>query len=201
VDGNRNPTVHDVLAGAGLAPMAPQVAARVRSECARLARLLGERRVRALGLTPSDGETAVLAPAIELARALAAVEARPSAVVDAAGSWTCARELAALAAPDGTLLARSWLQDDLAVLTPRSLAPGGAVPRLRSCLVDERATFGHLVVDLTGLDQAGDQLAAFELLDGVVLVARSGRTTTRQIERQLRDVPEERRLGVLLTGL
>jgi hypothetical protein len=200
VEGKSNPAVHEVLAGAGIAPAATPVAPQVRGECARLARLLRARSVRALGLAPCDDRTAVPAVSIELARALAAAGARPAAVMDAAGSWSCAGDLVGRAPPDGPLLATSWLQADLAVLTPRAPLPRAAVPRLRICLGGESATFGHLVVDLTGFEQAGDQLAAFDLLDGVVVVARSGRATARQIERRLRDVPGDRRLGVLLTG-
>jgi hypothetical protein len=74
------------------------------------------------------------------------------------------------------------------------------VERLRSVL-RETASFGELIVDLTGFDHRGEHLAAFELLDAVALVARCGRTTARRIERWLRDLPDGRDLGVLLTGV
>jgi hypothetical protein len=109
--------------------------------------------------------------------------------------------LTASAAADGEPLATSWLLPNLAVLTPRAPRPGEAVERLRSALVRGTATFGELVVDLTGFEQRGEHLAAFELLDAVATVARCGRTTARQIERRLRDLPDGRDLGVLLTGV
>ncbi len=195
------PSVHEELRAAGILLAAEDEASALRVECARLARRMREPLMHAIGLAPAGDDVAVPAIAIELGRALAEGSASPVAVVDAQGTWVCARALVAGAGPDGRLVATSWLLDNLAVLTSRTLDAGAMVGQLRRVVVDEAAIFGHLVVDLTGFDHLGEQLAAFELLDAVVLVARSGRTTRRQIQRWLRDLPHGRGLGVLLTGL
>jgi len=172
----------------------------LRAECMRLARRVRERRARLVGLAPAGDDVAVPAIAIELGRALAATGITAVGVVDAHGSWPCARRLTASAAAGADLLATSWLFPNVAVLTPRAPRPGDALERLHGALVRETASFGELVVDLTGFDHRGEHVAAFELLDAVALVARCGRTTARQIQRRLRDVPDRRDLGVLLTG-
>ena len=173
----------------------------VQVECARLVRRMRERLVHTIALVPAGDDVAVPAISIEIGRAFADKSAGAVGVVDAHASWACARALVEGALPDGTLVVTSWLLENLAVLTPRISQPGAMLRQLHSLVVEQALIFSHLVVDLTGFDHLGEQMAAFDLLDAVVLVARSGRTTTRQIQRWLRDMPEGRSLGVLLTGL
>jgi len=193
------PTPHEELRAAGI-ELAADPDRPALPECARLARRMRERRVRTVGLAPAGDDVAVPAIAIELGRALAATSATTVGVVDAQGSWPCARALVE-ADDEGGSLAASWLLDNLAVLTPRAPHPGAALDRLRDVVEEQAATFDDLVVDLTGFDHLGEHLAAFQLLDAVAVVARCGRTTTRQIEHWLRDLPGGRGLGVLLTGV
>ncbi|HKA89862.1 MAG TPA: hypothetical protein VKE22_19510 [Haliangiales bacterium] len=193
--------VHELLRAAGIELTADDDRPALRVECARLARRMRERMVRTIGLYPADDTVAVPSIAIELGRALADKSPGSVGVVDAHGSWACARALAGAAPADGTLVATSWITDNLAVLTPRIFDAGAMLGQLRAAVVENGVAFSDLVVDLTGLDHLGDQLAAFELLEAVAVVARSGRTTTRQIQRRLRDIPEWSSLGVLLTGL
>ena len=195
------PGVHDELRAAGIQVTAHGDPPALRAECARLARRMRERLVQTIGLVPAGDDVAIPAVAIELGRALADTSASAVGVVDANGSWACARALIRDAPPDGTLFGTSWLFDNLAVLTPRIFVAGAMLGQLHSAVVEHSGVFNHLVVDLTGFDHLGEQLTAFQLLDAAVLVARSGRTTTRQVQRWLRDLPDECSLGVLLTGL
>ena len=195
------PSVQELLHAAGIGLEASSEPPGLRSDCARLAAAVRRRNFRALGLVPAGDDVAVPGPALALGRALADVSPRSVGVVDALGSWPCAQALLAHAAHDGTPEARSWVLDRLAVLTPRTSPAGAALGQLRAGLADRWTTFDHLVVDLTGLDHLGEHVAAYALLDAVALVARSGRTTTSQVRRGLREVPDGRALGVLLTGL
>jgi hypothetical protein len=172
----------------------------LRVECARMARLLAERLVHTVGLAPAADDVAVPPIAIELGRALADKSALIG-VVDAQGSWMDARLRVEGAPSDGTPTATTWLLDNLGVLTPPTTGTDSLLSRLRRIVLETRATFTHLVIDLTGFDHAGEQIAACDLLDAVVLVARSGRTTAHQVRRWLRDLPPDRNLGVLLTGV
>ena len=194
------PGVHDELLAAGI-PVTSDGAPAVRVECARLARRMRERLVQTIGLVPAGDNVAVPAVAIELGRALADSSASAVGVIDAHGSWPCARALIRDAPADGTLFGASWLFDNLAVLTPRIFEAGAMLGQLQTAVMEHSGVFQHLVVDLTGYDHLGEQLAAFALLDAVVVVARSGRSTMRQVQRWVSDLPERRSLGVLLTGL
>lgn len=193
--------VHDKLRAAGIPVTANGDPPAVRVECARMARRMRERLVQTIGLVPAGDNVAVPAVAIELGRALAETSASAVGVVDAHGSWPCARALIENAPADGTLFGTSWLFDNLAVLTPRIFEAGAMLGQLSGAVTEHIGVFNHLVVDLTGFDHLGEQLAAFALLDAAVLVARSGRTTMRQVQRWVRDLPDDRSLGVLLTGL
>ena len=196
------PGIQEALREAGIWLMAGEEWPALGAECAGLARRLRERRARTIGLEPADDDVAVPAVALHLGSALAGGSARAVAIVDTFGGWTASTGTTA-AAQDPSALVTAWLRDDLAVLTPRAAgtgAPGAALRQLRSVIEAESADFDHLIFDLTGFDHLGEQLAAYDLLEAVVLVARSGRTTVRRIQRRLRDVPGARFLGVLLTG-
>ncbi len=191
--------VHERLRKGGIRVAAGEEEPEVRNECVRLARVLRLRACRVVGLVPAGDDVAVPAVALQVGRALADVSGSPVGVIDAHGSWPGARALAA-ERPDASLFASNWLSDNLALLTPRTFDTGGMLPKLTAALRDEASVFGHLVVDLTGFDRLGEHLAAMETMDGLIVVARKGRTRTTQLERWARDIPAERDIGVLLTG-
>jgi hypothetical protein len=194
-------TVHQRLIEVGIRIAAGADQPELRSECARLARLLRLERRRVVGLVPAGDDVAVPAVALQIGQALAEVAGSPVAVIDAHGSWPGVRALGSRRAADASLFATAWLLDDLALLTPRSFDTGILLPNLTAALADEAAIFDHLLVDLTGFDHLGEHLAVMQSLDGVIIVARSGRTRARQLEHWLRDIPSARSLGVLLTGV
>ncbi len=189
----------EALRAAGLLLEEGRDAAPGRMEAARVARLLRERGVPSVGLVPADDEVAVPAIAVLIGDALARVSGRSIGLVDAAGDWPGAGDLHA-ASSDGSPLATSWLRDGLALLGPRAFHPGSALAPLRGGVSLVPGTFEHLVVDLTGFDRLGELATAMALLDGALLVARSGRTTHGQVRRWLGQCPGGRGLGVLLTG-
>lgn len=194
------PDVHEALRPFGLWPAPDEGRPALRAQCTVLAQRLREGRARTIGLLPAGGDECVAGLAIVLGRAMARASLSSVGLVDALGSWPCAQALVAAAASDGRPLATSWLADDLAVLTPRTPDLGAALERVRAIVAKDASPFGHLLVDLTGSGRSGHALAACALLDAVVVVARSGRTTTHQVRRWLRDLPEDRIAGVLLTG-
>lgn len=189
------------LSAAGIPLLDGDDRSALRTECARLARRMRDEAVHTIGLAPAGDEVAVPATAIELGRALAERNHGSVGIVDALGSWPCAHALVEGAVRDRTVVATNWLVDDVAVITPRIREPGTMLAQLRGVMANGVVTFRHLVVDLTGVDHLGELVAASDLLDAVVVVARSGRTTTRQLQRWFRDLPARKGLGVLLTGL
>lgn len=195
------PGLLETLRAAGLSPGPPLVPA-LRGQCAALARRMRELQLGTLGLLPACDAAAVPAVAIELGRAVAQSSVGIVGVLDGDGSWPCAAALIELtAAGEERLAATHWLGENLALLTPRADGARTALDRLGLVLAQEGPAFHHLIVDLTGFDHRGDHLAAAALLDGVVLVARSGRTTRQDVRRLERDLEGGPALGVLLTGL
>ncbi len=192
--------IHDELREAGLRLMSDEECPGLSAECAALARRLRELRVRTVALVPARDDVAVPAVALHLGRALAGTSVRPVAVVDAMGSWIGPRPARTIHVESRAVLVTRWLDERLAFLSPSCVAPGAALRQLEGLLASEGATFEHLVLDLTGFHDLGQQRGACELLEAVLLVARSGATKTRWIRRRLRELAGTRCLGVLLTG-
>jgi hypothetical protein len=189
----------DALGAAGIG-LGDATRPEVRSSLAELARRVREEGVRTLGLAPADDDVAIPPLAIALGRSLAEMVGGPVAVVDAAGGWPCAPELLEFTQRPSAALATSWIADRLAILTPHPVEPGDALSTLAAILSAGAVSFEQVVVDLTGLDHLGASAGAFHLLDGTALVARVGRTSVRRVARAYRDIPDPRRLGVVLTG-
>jgi hypothetical protein len=192
--------VHERLREAGIRLDVRDLAPAVRRECTRLARVLQGKRCRVIGAVPAADAVAVPAVALQLGLSLAEVTGSPVGVVDAHGTWPGSRVLAENSRLDTSLFATNWLVDNLALLTPRAFDTGALLLKLEAALHDEALVFQHLIVDMTGFDHIGEHLAAMELLDGVIVVARSGKTTIPELARWMRDIPDERNLGVLLVG-
>jgi hypothetical protein len=160
-----------------------------------LARIVGDPRLRAarrLGLAPAGPDVALPEVAVATALALATVSAERAAVVDALGRWDLAAEPAASLPERGAGLVEL-------VSAPVSL-PGLRLPALAATLDTWAARVGHLVVDLTGLDESGEHLEAIGVLDAVAVIALAGSTTLPQLARWMRELPPEKNLGVLLVG-
>ena len=98
------------------------------------------------------------------------------------------------------MFATRWLRGQLALLTPpRAGEAGAGVPQLARVIQHSIEIFSHVVIDLTGFKKLGEHLAAFEMVDGVIIVARAGRTTDDELLRLNHEVPRTLNLGVLLS--
>ena len=170
---------------------------RLRTECVRVATAL-ERAGRAVvGLLPVSEEIAVMPVALRLGEALALMGAGTIGVVDANARWPAFRAEQGrdqeVSIPAPSL--------GLTVLVPRGAARAGeALAAIDRTLERGRRDFVRLLVDLTGLARLGEEPAAIDRMDGIVLVARAGQTTEQELVQRWRDLPPERRLGVLLMG-
>jgi len=187
-----------ILERAGIRPLSRPQPPALRSECSRLARLLRERTVHTVGLFPMGPGAAAMPAALELGIALAE-QGSVVGVVDANAGWPCARELEQGAAEDQRAAVTSWVQERVAVLTPRS-GGRGAVDRLHEILTQEAGGFTHLVLDLSGFAERGEHAVAAGLVNAWALVARCGRVRARDVRRRLADLPRATGLGVLLVG-
>jgi hypothetical protein len=175
---------------------------RLRNECVRIARRLrlGGRKI--VGLFPTASSLAIPPIAVHLGLALAEVSGGTVAFVDANLRWPgLSKIVGGEQAPEGAAFATRWLRGSLALLTPPQRGAAGAgVVELAHLIQQGAELFAHVLVDLTGFKQLGEHLSAIEMIDGVVIVARSGRTTEDELLRLKHELPRAQNLGVLLLG-
>ncbi|MCE9575111.1 MAG: hypothetical protein K8W52_18310 [Deltaproteobacteria bacterium] len=196
-DAPRDPD-DELLASIGLSVDDPAV----RAEATRIARRLRASGARAIGFVPADDVVAVPPIAIQLGLALCDLTGATIAVVDANVRYP---GLSGLADDDGetdeSVFATRWLRGSLALLTPpRVERAGEVVPRLARLLLESADLFAHILVDLTGFDLIGDHASAAACMDGVVVVGRAHVTREYHLQDLRRLLPENRFLGVLLSG-
>ncbi|MFO0619109.1 MAG: hypothetical protein U0414_41350 [Polyangiaceae bacterium] len=173
-------------------------------DCAKLARQVRHSGRPTIGLLPTgrvidDGrDTSLYAFACELAFAIGVLTHTLSVILDpeqASGVPPADQRstfYAHLPAPN------------VAVLVPGMRAPAGArfemIRLLTQWIEPMRDTIGQVLVDLRGCRLPGELLGATHLLDGIMVVGKSGRVDERDLDRSTRMVPPELYLGVVLTA-
>lgn len=173
----------------------------LRADCAGLARRIRERSLRSVGLVPADDDVAIPRVLLHLGHALAAGSDGAVGLVDAQGTWAGPTSWpAADADEDGQIAIRREVADHLVFMAPRVTLSASALRQLQYVLAREARSFERLLVDLTGFARLGEQLAACQLLDAVLLVARRGTTTVHSARRWMRELEGVNCLGILLTG-
>ncbi|MBK8938853.1 MAG: hypothetical protein IPM79_14805 [Polyangiaceae bacterium] len=89
------------------------------------------------------------------------------------------------------------------VVSPRTTMQPGAkaegIKDLLSLARQREDTWRVVLVDLTGCALPGELLDVLPLLDGVLIVGRSGRATERDLRRSSARVPKELLMGIVLT--
>ncbi len=185
----------------GLALVDPEDSPRAYAELLRMARRVRESHRRAVGLLPASPPVAVPAVAIQLAAVMADVCAGPIAFVDANTRWPALAAVAPHGDPQADGSARVTLCRGVVAFTrPPSQDDRIDVDWLQDTL-DERAHgFAHVLVDLTGFASMGEHARAFDMLDGVLVVARAGVSREGDLLALQAQVPRARMMGVLLSG-
>jgi hypothetical protein len=156
-----------------------------------------------IGLIPAEDRVAVPPLAIQIGLALCDLTGSPVAVVDANVRYPGLSQIARGDSTDrdDSVYSTRWLRGQLALLTPpRAERAGEIVPQLARLLLDGIDIFGHVLVDLTGLELLGEHASAAACMDSVMLVARAGKTREAQLMALRRLMPQDRFLGVLLVG-
>jgi hypothetical protein len=175
------------------------------AEFLRLAIRLRSSGRRVVGFFPAEPAVGVSPAMIHTVLAFANLGATPVAAIDANLLEPAFTERLPPATGDKS---RGFTPVQLPVDPPVEatlLVPTAAVapplPRVELARVvsEQRDRCAHVIVDLTGFERAGEHLFAFDLVDGVVLIARAGTSEYQLISAQ-RQVPPERRLGAMLVG-
>jgi len=176
-------------------------AAALRVDCIPVARRIHKAGRRIVGLLPASADIGVTAVGVQLGLALVEVANTTVAYVDANVRWPAISQIAVGTRPndDESMFATRWLRGQLALLTPpRSGEAGAGLPQLARVIQHSIELFTQVVVDLTGFKKLGEHLAAIEMMDGVVVVARAGRTTEDELLRLNHELPPNLHVGVLL---
>ena len=167
----------------------------------RIARKLVSTDSRVIGLAPADDRVAVPPVAVRLAFGLTALGVAPVSVIDANTRFPAFAELVPPHAHNEGNYFRVVIDKNLWLLTPAlEVRQGQEIPSLKAVLDTCLLEASMLLVDLTGYRQLGEHLKAYDLMDGILMLAASGRTREGAIKRSSDEVPQARQLGVLLVG-
>ncbi|MEM1030734.1 MAG: hypothetical protein AAGN82_10310, partial [Myxococcota bacterium] len=193
---------HERLAPIGIEPVEPDVDPATYAEVYRLARQIREAGHRGLGFVPADDETPVTTLAVQLTLALADATSEKVALFDANIHDS---RLRPVHRPDDAHrdgFATCWLDERSAIIVSVIASPVGArsMPKIEAAIARARAGFGWVLVDFSRMEALGEHRRAYDLVEGVVLVARAGKTRDKALVRRQRELPPERDLGVLLVG-
>ena len=194
----------DQLQAMGIPRLDPDESPDLYAELFRIARRIRESERTIVGLLPTGPDVAVPPMAVELGFALADACEGAVAVVDANTRWPA---LKGIGTPRDELSKKSgfrttWLADFVAVITPPKSdgSEGMRLEGLDRLLREEIQGFIHVLVDLTGFEQAGEHWGMFDVLDGVLMVGHAGVTREADLMRLYSDMPPGAVLGVILIG-
>ncbi len=190
----------EALGGAGLQIVMDEEHHEVRAECIRIARRLRVSGHKIIGLLPAANDVAVPPLGVQLGLALAEVSGATVAFVDANLRWPAISSIVVGDENDDSAFATRWLRGTLALLTPpRAGAAGAGLPQLARLIQQSTELFAHVLIDLTGFRKIGEHLAAIEMCDRVVVIARAGRTLEDALLRVRLELPRQL-MGVVLIG-
>ena len=171
----------------------------MRAAFLRAARKLRLADRTTVGLLPAGRTVAIPPVAVQLAFALADLGATPIELVDANTRWPGFTSLVPPTAVPNEF-SKIPLSPEVSVA---SMPPGKRPTHLGTIsqyIVKQAPTCAHLLVDLTGFDLIGEQLASHDFVDGVLIIARARTTKEGDLLTAQRDLDPKRNLGVLLVG-
>lgn len=194
----------DRLKAVGISRLDADAAPELYAELFRIARRVRESERTVVGLLPTGPKVAVAPMMVELGFALTDACEGAVAVVDANTRYPALRSIAGARDERSKKsgFTTTWVADFLAVVTPPELesSRGMGLDRLDQMLQDEVQGFVHVLVDLTGFEQAGEHWGMLDTIDGVLLVGHPGETREHDLTRLAADLPRDKVLGVILVG-
>jgi hypothetical protein len=192
---NEVSNAHSLKAGHGAAPRAKTAPARLHeADCRQAALRLLASRKDSLALI-SVGASRASDTCEQLARAVAEVAERTVALLSLDSARIGESATASAGSPRGR-----WLTPSLALVAPEvAPAPGAALAALGELLRYAAPRASIVIADLSSLgSDEPEALAASHLFSGVALLVSAGSARERDVQRLLREIPEERNAGVLL---
>lgn len=177
----------------------------VSSDLVRFGRQLRESGHKVVAFVPATDDAPTTLVCHQLALALARMSDQAVGWVDVGANHIDAvRAQVGDAAIEDDGVFRTALVGGVRWIAPLRAAPEGTRFQLVAVLVSHAQVAVHppleyVLLDLGGFTRTGELLGTFELLDGVVIVGRTGVTDQKDLLRLYRIIPEQLNLGVLLT--
>jgi hypothetical protein len=169
----------------------------------RLARRLHEENRQVIALLPAGLEVAIPPLMVHLGQALADYSGLEVSLLDANTRHPGFSKalLQAMADDDQSSFFTLQLAQKLRLVAPRANPEVGMGLRaIAEVLSETRRDGGLVLVDLTGYAQSGEHWAGLALVDGVLTVARTGRSSEAEVQAAEASTPPGTSLGVLLLG-
>lgn len=190
-------------------------AERFRSLRTRVIHAGERRKMQAFVVTSAGIMEGKTMTAVNLSWLLAQTDGVRALLIDADLRKPTAADYLGIDAPLGlseVLAGEATLDESIIRLEPSGLhlLPGGesrenvaellSGPRFSRVLKELRGMYDYLVIDTPPLGIFTDATLVIGRADGVLVVARAGRTRYAALERLLEPIPRERVLGVVLNG-
>lgn len=167
----------------------------------RAARRIHTTGRRVVALVPATPSIGIAGLGLHLAHAFSDLGIVPVSFVDANTQAPALSELASEAFAGSAGLVDITVARGIRVTTSVGPARAGlALPELERKLAELSETSRYVLVDATGFRELGEHLRLYEVVDGVLIVAESGRTADSVVRQYYSEVPAARIMGVLLVG-
>lgn len=190
------------LESLGIPPITPGETPEAYAEFFRAARKLRTLNLKVVALIPADDRVAIPPVALQLALALSHAADQTVNVLDANTRHPALTQLASKLEERTQRrgLITTWIAERVTVTTPPGALRGLNLVELEETLERDRRRYGFVLIDFTGFDKLGEHVRAFQIVDGVLIVARTDHTKERDLLKIHGEVPREKSLGVLLIG-
>jgi hypothetical protein len=172
------------------------------TEIRRISRHLSQTGGRAIGFVPADDQVGAIALAVQIAVASSQLYERTCNVLDAnllRPQFAHSPHLSNVPV-DSLGLRTVWIAERVTLSTPATPASLLVFSDIARATERSKSRYDHVFVDLTGFALWGEHHSAYDLVDGVAVVAVANQTLERDILVCSDDIPSERRLGVVLIG-
>lgn len=186
----------------GVPPIDPVKRPDAFAEIRRIAYRLDRSGRKSIGFVPADDRVGAIALALQVALAMDQLHGVVCNVLDlnAARPQFAHHPEFASVSPDALGFRTVWVADRVTLSTPAPQSKRVVFAELAQVAQRAMQRYDRVLIDLTGLAYWGEQLPAYDLVDGVAVVANANRSLEADILRCVDDIPPKRCLGVILVG-
>jgi len=186
----------------GIALLDPQEEPAAFAEIQRISRCLHQSGRRSIGFVPADDRVGAAALAVQIALATSQLYEGFANVLDA--NFVCP-QFATLpffsdVQIDALGLCTVWIAERVTLSTPARLTSSLVFADIARATERAKDRYDSVFVDLTGIACWGEHHSAYDLVDGVAVIAAARKSLERDILRCSDEIPASQRLGVVLIG-